>query len=223
VGESNLTPEEYERWVPMEDARSLLPWDVRKSRRWIASRLATGELKASARLIISETRYEATNEAYALVPKIAWSDWSSAARQGDEWDTGDCTLVIRGGYSESVVLLCREIRFDPEPFARFAGEVGALGLEAREQGTEPTPTNETSTSKLPKLPQLAEAEARRFARLYLEIWSESAVETKALTAARACYPANSIGRDWFYAIFRELRGPGKRGNPAFRGQPPANE
>jgi hypothetical protein len=65
---------------------------------------------------------------------------------------------------------------------------------------------------------LAAAEMERFARLYLEIYAEAAVEGKALEAARTCYPDNQIGRDAFYKKFRELRGPGKRGNPAFRGK-----
>lgn len=71
---------------------------------------------------------------------------------------------------------------------------------------------------MPRLKPLAAGEMRRFAQLYIELWQNAAVEGKALTAVRATYPNNSIGRDAFYKIFRELRGPGKRGNPAFRGQ-----
>lgn len=73
-----------------------------------------------------------------------------------------------------------------------------------------------SLAAIDKLPPLAAAEMERFIRLYLDIWGSSAVEGKALAAAKATYPDNSVGRDPFYKKLRAIRGPGKRGNPAFR-------
>jgi len=96
----------------------------------------------------------------------------------------------------------------PPPKPSFAEEV-ALALDA---GDDEVP-EARKTEKAP----LAMGEMRRFAELYLSIWEGSAVEGKALEAIRATYPENSIGRDAFFKIFREIRGPGKRGNPAFRG------
>lgn len=61
-------------------------------------------------------------------------------------------------------------------------------------------------------------EMRKFAKLYLEIWGAGAKEIPAWQAMKACYPDGIIGRDPFLKEFRELRGPGRRGNPAIRGQ-----
>jgi hypothetical protein len=80
--------------------------------------------------------------------------------------------------------------------------------ESANPGPEPAP------AKTP----IPAAEMERFARLYLELWGVAAVEAKALVAIRACYPDHNIGRDPFYKKFREIRGPGMRGNPAFRGE-----
>jgi hypothetical protein len=63
---------------------------------------------------------------------------------------------------------------------------------------------------------------RKFAQLYLSIWGDAAKEIPAWQAMKACYPDGIIGRDPFLKEFRELRGKGKRGNPAIRDQQSAN-
>lgn len=97
------------------------------------------------------------------------------------------------------------------PIALFAEPPPLLDVARAE------PPETSKQTEPPKRP-LAGAEMERFVQLYLGIFADAAVEGKALDAVRACYPDHQIGRDAFFKKFREMRGPGKRGNPAFRGQ-----
>lgn len=93
-----------------------------------------------------------------------------------------------------------------------------IGLFAPSHEIAAPPTAHLAVAPESKPRPLAVAEMERFATLYVGIYDSAAVEGNALTAIRACFPNNSIGRDAFFKIFREIRGPGKRGNPAFRGK-----
>lgn len=102
-----------------------------------------------------------------------------------------------------------EITTPEVPIALFAAPAEVRETTPSAPAEQKPPTEQKS--------MLAVAEMDRFAQVYLEIFGAAAVEGKALSAVRACYPDHQIGRDAFFKIFRELRGPGKRGNPAFRG------
>ena len=203
---------DFESWVTLAQALALRPNDreLEAQKRWIYRRLASGQIRAVAANISygpqSETGGPTT---------IATKFWNEPWRRLDEdfWETGDITFtdanplmpVISVGNSRGLKPPQRvslfDVRFDPAAFPRA--------------GDERTDVDE---SDIAPLKPLAEAEARRFLQVYLMVHGNGVAEAQALSALRAAFLKHSVSRDWFRAILRELRGPGKPGKPPTRGK-----
>lgn len=133
---------------------------------------------------------------FAIIPHWIWRTIKPEV-ESDFWLTGYLETYFPGEpYNSHRWAELFEVRFWPD-------------------GLPPPPPEEADTSRTSPLP---EAEQRRFCELYLGTWKDAAYEGKALSAIRACYPDKAISRDPFFVIFRELRGPGKRGKPPNRGK-----
>jgi hypothetical protein len=200
-----------DEWVTIEVAPWLAPdkLDEFQRRRWLMARLKSGQVVAVARTG-QPTADQDELSPFVPVPANRWRQWDDDGND-DFWDSGDATFHVPGpaGYGINHIYRYFEIRFDPNSF------------EGKIPKTRPPddPPSEPAVEAEPiRTKHIGTGEMAKFAKLYLEIWGEAAKEIPAWRAMKACYPDGIIGRDPFLKEFRELRGAGKRGNPAIREQ-----
>jgi hypothetical protein len=205
---------DFESWLTPAQALALRPSgrELEAHKRWICRRLASGQIRAVAANFSDAIQSQAGGPT-----TIATKLWSEPWRKldGDFWETGDITFtdalplmpVISVGNSRGLKPTQRinlfDVRLDPAAFPQ--------------SGDERTDVEEGESDAGPLTP-LAEAEAKRFLRVYLAVFGNGVAEAQALTAIRASFPEHTVSRDRFREILRELRGPGKLGKPPTRGK-----
>ncbi|OCC24150.1 hypothetical protein MB02_07720 [Croceicoccus estronivorus] len=204
---------DFQTWLtPAQALESLAgKWpDAEIRKRWIYRRLASGQIVSIA-ATFSHNRQVSTGEPTAIRPEF----WADPWRQldADFWETGDITITDEEPFVGVMILPDTtpmrptnrmelfDVRFDPTAFPE-------VPVANSDDVVDPTGTD---------LPPLPTAETKRYLTVYLEAFGEQVTEGKALTATRAAYPKNSISREQFRELLRELRGPGKRGKPPIRG------
>lgn len=138
---------------------------------------------------------------------VIWAQGILASISSHSLRLADCELI------DPRLAATLEVRYQATELQKAIGDAATENASAQAACEA-----DTEASKSARTRHIGTGEMRKFAKLYLEIWGTAAKEITAWEAMKACYPDGIIGRDPFLKEFRELRGPGKRGNPAIRGQ-----
>lgn len=216
---TNPTKDEFKKWVSASDAMTLASAAFNGKTHGaeaILTRVSVGRI-----LVACETGHWKGSGRdpvfHTIVPGV-WVTDSSARNHSDIfWKTGDVEARENSSLRDTRLVQLCGVKFDPVGFADLIGSV------------EATPADTEAPPPLPQLdrrsfPPLSEAEMKRFAELYVAIWTTQAREERARDAALACYPENNVPRDRFRELFRECRekiGPINPGRPRARGEPTA--
>lgn len=209
MNELDYVPEaEFSAWLTPRQTLDALcePWHRKP---WVVElneRIRGSQLRIAAESIVTYQGSTEEHDALAVIPAKWWQQAVAPNDTNDFWTTGRLTLPPTNGMRATVNdrAMLFGIRFDP------------AGVEKMRPGI--VPVGPIQSAQPERTVPIGTGEMRKFAQLYLEIWGSKAKEIPAWEAMKACYPDGIIGRDTFLAEFRELRGPGKRGNPSFRGQ-----
>jgi hypothetical protein len=163
------------------------------TRRWLMARLKTGVIQAVART--SEVHGKRID--FSPVPQRLWKqldEW------GEEhfWQTGDQVFHYGG---ESIQML--DIRFDVETLGSRARKPDPPEAAAGTERRAVSRRNDTRTN-------ISAPDAERFCRFLLEV-RPNATERDAHRRAVDFFHDRKVPRDWFWDIFRAIRGHRNRG------------
>jgi hypothetical protein len=172
--------------------------DQSTTKRWIMARLKTGVIQAVARTTeIQGKRYE-----FNAVPQRLWNqcdDWG----EDHFWQTGDEIF-----YHGETRVRSLDIRFDPNTIASRALKPSPPEMDP----TPATPPKPKEKSGPNKRDNLSPSDAERFCKFLLEV-RPNATERDAHKRAVNFFHDRKVPRDWFWDIFRTIRGhrnPGKQ-------------
>lgn len=200
---------EYSRWMTTADAKTLLAsqdgWSESTAVKTMIQRLKDQLIDSVARNLVWKFQGQREEHSFRVFSVSFWPD-EVAHHAHNFWKSGDIELYVPAeGHAIRVgpTMSLYSVRFRPEHIRAIMPPREDLSLASDKKDEPKTP--------------LADAELRRFCRLYLDTWGHSATETKALAACKAIYAENKISRDPFRDIFRELRGPVKPGKKVSRG------
>lgn len=171
--------------------------DESTTKRWLMARLKSGVIIAAARTV----HYEGGRLEFAAIPARLWEQ---SDEWGDDhfWATGDDVFNEKG-----TRLRMLDIRLDPQTLgsrAKMADPPDSTsGLRSRKKAK---PSGDD------KWESLSSSDADKFCRFLLDI-RPNATEREAHRRAVDFFHDRKVPRDWFWEIFRAIRGhrnPGKR-------------
>jgi hypothetical protein len=198
-----LTQQVFDTWEPVSGAlqrfEGLSDQDVLDS---LWARLCSGLVVAAAETAEIDGRPELRK--LMLIPKVWWTQ-SPALKHVHHslWKHGQGPFLY---VAHSTVTRTSTTK---------TAQLFNVRLESNEYWKIGQPTKPLSTSRVSedaskatqeKKPPLSEAERKKFAKLYAELFGSSGTEVKAVLAIRACYPDHFVGRDVFLVDFRAIRG-----------------
>ncbi|MGV3729346.1 MAG: hypothetical protein ACO1NN_01130 [Sphingopyxis sp.] len=194
---------EYFKCMTPKGALDRYPYDHHLAMTQLVRELAVEKVQAICELMIFKNDGPEQRANYMFVPAWVWKT-ATLKPTDDFWETGYLDVVIpnQNGYT-----------FPGHWLKMFGIGFYEGTLPGGFMADDAAPSETRDSSRKP----IGEAERKRFCELYLQLWGDSATETKALAAAKAAYPDNVVSRDPFNATFREIRGPVKRGKKPLSG------
>lgn len=205
----------FSSWLTPGDALEILNElgsDV--AAREIYRRLKVGFIRAAG----EASWREGSKDEYRYGLRVQKEWWEGVdfitAAYSDFWKIGGLTFkIVRSATHYTRIYEFFDIRFEPDGIYLIPGAAAPPpGSPLAGQQTEPT------TPLTKRGGRLSDSEMDKFSHIFLGVHGESGTEEQVVRAVRAIFPEHDIPRDHFLSIFREIRGPKKRGRPRGSGK-----
>jgi hypothetical protein len=217
--------ERYAAWWTPIYAYHQLPqfWAEATKARWIAERLRGGQIRAMANAYQRKGATSATIQFVILKPDL-WKDWPCMA-DPDFWANGDVTLSNFRTPAGATTATFFSVRLEPEGFSELPPMQASAPKE--DEAADPKLLVDAAVATVlehragqkqtvGKLDPLSISDAEKFCRFILEVRPEIS-ERNAHQRAVQVFPDRKVPRDWFWEIFRSIRGPKNPGRvPKYR-------